>query len=75
MWSLHGYLRANNPAMPQDAPLHMVDLKGQYAHIQDDIDKAMRARDKALDSEKGRRTLALAGKANAGTRPGDPNAE
>ena len=41
MWSLHGYLRANDPAMPQDAPIHMVDLKGQYAHIQKDIDQAV----------------------------------
>jgi dTDP-4-amino-4,6-dideoxygalactose transaminase len=27
--------------MPQDAPIHMVDLKGQYAHIQKDIDQAV----------------------------------
>lgn len=27
--------------MEQEAPLHMVDLKGQYAHIQDDIDQAV----------------------------------
>ena len=41
MCVVHGYLRVNNPAMPQDAPLHMVDLKGQYAHIQKDIDQAV----------------------------------
>ena len=41
MCVVHGYLRVNNPAMPQDAPLHMVDLKGQYAHIQEDIDQAV----------------------------------
>ncbi len=39
--STRGYLRDNDPAMPQDAPLHMVDLKGQYAHIQEDIDQAV----------------------------------
>ena len=38
---MDGYLRTNDPAMPQDAPLHMVDLKGQYAHIQEDIDQAV----------------------------------
>ena len=27
--------------MEQEAPLHMVDLKGQYAHIQEDIDQAV----------------------------------
>ena len=27
--------------MEQKAPLHMVDLKGQYAHIQEDIDQAV----------------------------------
>ena len=27
--------------MIKDAPLHMVDLKGQYAHIQDEVDQAV----------------------------------